>query len=249
MPVHDWTRVSAGTFHHFHTAWIAELAKSLNRGLLPPDYYALSEQVAGETGPDVLTLHAGKPPATADADVPPGATAVAQAPPRVSITASADEAEIYARKRRTLVIRHSSGDEIVAFLEILSPGNKSSRRALERFLDKAAAVLLDGRHLLVVDLFPPGPFDPRGIHGALWADFSDEPYEPPPGKPLTLAAYSGGPIPRAWVEPIAVGSVLPEMPLFLDDDYYVNVPLEATYGESYESVPDRWRRVIEGLND
>jgi len=40
MPMHDWTRVSAGTFHDFHCSWIAELKKTLNGGLLPPDYYA-----------------------------------------------------------------------------------------------------------------------------------------------------------------------------------------------------------------
>ena len=40
MPIHDWTRVSAGTWHDFHLAWIAELRNALNGGLLPADYYA-----------------------------------------------------------------------------------------------------------------------------------------------------------------------------------------------------------------
>ena len=35
MPVHDWTRVDAGTFHAFHTLWIGEIMKALNAGLLP----------------------------------------------------------------------------------------------------------------------------------------------------------------------------------------------------------------------
>jgi hypothetical protein len=46
MPVHDWTRVDAGIFHHFHHDWITEIARALNRGILPPDYYALAEQHA-----------------------------------------------------------------------------------------------------------------------------------------------------------------------------------------------------------
>ena len=29
MPMHNWTRVSAGTFHDFHCSWIAELKKAL----------------------------------------------------------------------------------------------------------------------------------------------------------------------------------------------------------------------------
>ena len=46
MPIHDWTRVRDGIFHDFHHAWIEELARALNRGVLPPDFYALREQFA-----------------------------------------------------------------------------------------------------------------------------------------------------------------------------------------------------------
>ena len=56
MPIHDWTRVGAGTWHDFHLAWIAEIRNVLNEGLLPQDYYAQAEQIAGPLGPDVLTL-------------------------------------------------------------------------------------------------------------------------------------------------------------------------------------------------
>ena len=62
MPIHDWPRVFDGAFHAFHHAWIAELQKALNSGILPPDYYALAEQVAGPTVPDALTLRAGCDP-------------------------------------------------------------------------------------------------------------------------------------------------------------------------------------------
>ena len=58
MPIHDWTRVEDGIFHHFHNAWNNELSNALNGGLLPPDYYALTEQHAGLRIADVLTLHA-----------------------------------------------------------------------------------------------------------------------------------------------------------------------------------------------
>ena len=56
MPVHDWSRVNAGIFHSFHLSWTDEIMAALNAGLLPPDYYALAEQLAGEFGPDVLAL-------------------------------------------------------------------------------------------------------------------------------------------------------------------------------------------------
>jgi len=44
MVLHDWTRVDAGTFHGFHTAWLTHLSESLNGGLLPKGYYSLPEQ-------------------------------------------------------------------------------------------------------------------------------------------------------------------------------------------------------------
>jgi hypothetical protein len=53
-------------------------------------------------------------------------------------------------------------------------------------------------------------------------------------------------LPVAYVELVAVGDVLPQMPLFLDPDWYVNVPLEATYQAAYGGVPAFWRRVVEG---
>ena len=120
---------------------------------------------------------------------------------------------------------------------------------LDGFVDEAVAALDRGCHLLVVDLLPPGPFDPRGVHGAIWGRLGGT-YDPPPEKPLTLAAYAAGesgdaPV-TCYIEPTAVGAELIDMPLFLDPGHYVNTPLESTYRAAYAGVPNRWRRVIEG---
>ncbi len=50
MPVHDWTRVIAGTFHDFHHEWIMAIKRTLNSGLLPSEYYAMAEQITGGLG-------------------------------------------------------------------------------------------------------------------------------------------------------------------------------------------------------
>jgi hypothetical protein len=245
MPIHDWTRVTAGTWHAFHLSWIAEIQLALNAGLLPPDYYAQAEQIAGPLGPDVLTLQEADAPANgAAAQSAGGGIAVATAPPKARVIAEAEMSD-YVLKRRTLVVRHASGDRIIALLEIVSPGNKSARHAIRSFVDKAVEALYRGYHLLILDLFPPGPRDPNGIHGLIWAEISDEPFTLPPDEPLTLAAYSAGPIKRAYVEPTAVGRELIDRPLFLDPETYVNVPLEATYQAAYRGVPRRWRSVLE----
>lgn len=164
----------------------------------------------------------------------------------MSITDVASEAFIQAARRRRLVIRHATGDRIVAIVAIVSPGNKANQKMLEAFVEQALGALNAGYHLLMLDLFPPSRFDPAGMHGAIWSQWGDNDYEVPPDKPLTLAAYEAGEIPTTYVEPIAVGMPLPDMPLFLDPGHYVNVPLESTYMEAWDGVPTRWKRVIEG---
>lgn len=246
MPIHDWSRVTAGIFHDFHQAWMTEIRNALNEGILSRPYYALMEQVAGHLGPDVLTLQAlgngdeGAPPSLSSS----GLMTVALAPPRVRFTATTEMDE-YVLKQKTLVIRRSSGDRVVALVEIVSPGNKASRHALRAFVNKAAEALYRGYHLLIADLHPPGRRDPQGIHGALWAEVGDDAYQAPPDKPLTAASYSAGRVKHAYVEPLALGEVLPDMPLFLEPEAYVNVPLEATYQAAYVGVPWRWREVLD----
>ncbi len=254
MPVHDWNRVTAGTFHDFHLAWIAELRRALSGGLLPRGYYALAEQVAGDIIPDVLMLQRSQDDSALDGlreDTDGGTDAsvltVTNSPPRVSVTATTHEAITVALRRRQIVIRHATGDRIVALIEIVSPGNKESQPMLRAFLEKSAAALQAGYHLLLLDLWPPGNFDPAGIHGALWAMVGGTPYLPRADRPLTLAAYAvrGPGLVTAYVEPLSVGAPLPDMPLFLAPEHYVNVPLEHTYHAAWQGVPERWRRVIE----
>jgi Protein of unknown function (DUF4058) len=239
MPLHDWTRVSAGTYHAFHSAWITHLQESLNEGLLPEPYYALGEQRAGDTGPDLLALREpnGDEATESSESDSDGMVAVAEAPPHVLLAQEARlEAAFYLAKRRTLVIRHATGDRIVALVEIVSPANKHNRGAVQDFVDKVLAALRDGIHVLVIDPFPPSRHDPQGIHGLLWEELGEPHYEPPTDKPLTLVSYC--------IEPTRVGLPLTEMPLFLTKTHYVGMPLEATYMQTWAGVPQRWQRVI-----
>lgn len=244
MPIHDWTRVEAGIFHAFHHDWITDISRALNRGLLPSAYYSLPEQLAGGLGPDVLTLRGpggnGTPPPAASPD---GGVALAVAPPKVRIRMRS-EANRYAAKAKAITIRHVSNHQVVAMVEVISPGNKNNRNGLEAFVRKAREALAAGMHLLLVDLFPPGPRDPQGIHRAVWGEDCGEDYALPTDKPLTCVAYVGGPGAEAFIEPVAVGDALPEMPLFLTPDVYVPVPLEPTYQSAWEGMPAYWRDVL-----
>jgi hypothetical protein len=225
MPIHDWTRVDAGIFHDFHLGWIAELRRALNGGLLPAGYYALAEQFTDGPEPDVTI-------------------ALDAAPPQIQFRARA-ETDLYAARAKALTIRHASNHRVVAMIEIVSPGNKNNRHGMRAFVEKAVQVLRGGVHLLIVDLFPPGPRDPQGVHRAIWDELIDNEFTLPPDKPLTLAAYSGGPCPESFVEPTAVGAALKDMPLFLREEVYIPVPLEATYRAAWEAAPSFWRGVLE----
>lgn len=239
MPMHDWTTVEAGIFHDFHHEWISEIKRALNRGLLPPDCYALAEQVAAGFGPDVLTLqdHNRSPEASG------GGTALLSQP-RTKYFAEQVRG-LRPRRKSRVVVRHVSNDRVVAMIEIVSPGNKDSTNAFRDFVHKAGELLDHQIHLLLLDPFPPGPRDPNGIHAAIWEDYTGERFELPANEPLTFVAYESADTVRAYIETLAVEDRLPEVPLFLAPGFYIQLPLESMYQAAWETVPARWQRVIE----
>jgi hypothetical protein len=240
MPVHDWTRVDAGLFHAFHQRWISALCDALNTGCLPPDYFALAEQNIKGPVPDVLTLKLATGPDEPDS----GGLAVAAVPPKTRMIRRC-EAAIYLDKVNRITVRHRHGD-VVAVVEIVSPGNKGSKAEFRHFFEKSADLIRQKVHLLVIDLFPPGKRDPQGVHKAIWDEIEEEPFELPADKPLVLASYDAGPPQVAYVETIGVGDELPEMPLFLRPEVYVPAPLEATYRTTWSVFPKALKGLLEG---
>lgn len=241
MPIHDWTRVDAGLFHDFHQGWTVALSNALNTGALPPDYFALVDQRIHSPIVDVLTLQL-----SGDETEPnrgPSGLAVATAPPPARLI-QRKEAEIYAARANRVIVHHRHGN-VVAVIEIVSPGNKGSRAEFRAFVEKSVELLRQGIHLLVIDLFPPGPRDPHGIHKAIWDEFEEVDMELPPDKPLTLASYDAGPLHVAYVDFVAVGDALPDRPLFLQPELYVLAPLEATYQATWETFPNALKPLLE----
>ncbi len=250
MPVHDWTLVDAGIFHAFHHGWVCAASRVLNTGLLHSDYYALMERAADKPRPDFVLLERPEagPICPLRDDAPArGARArirLSEEPPNVRFTATT-ELDAYARKCDRIAVRDSDDHQLVAVVEIVSPAVKACRRSLRRFIDRGADLLDAGVHLLVVDIIPPGPRDPQGIHAAIWSELTDDRFELLPGEPLTLVAYSAGDVKTAYIEPVAVGDVLPDMPLFLTPWSYVPFPLEETYRAAWAGMPRHWRDVLE----
>lgn len=245
MPIHDWSRVGAGIFHHFHQNWIIQIAHALNSGVLPPDYYALAEQFASGFGPDVLTLQApgGDDQAIDRAGIGPR-PGTSLAAPKIRPTAETDMA-FYRRRQSVVAVRHTSGDPVIAMVEVISPGNKAARNPFRAFVQKATDLIEAGVHLVLLDVLGPSRRDANGVHGAVWEAIAGEKYRLPEQKPLTFASYETGDRVRAYVLHAAVGDSLPELPLFLEPERSVDIPLDATYAAAFAEVPARWRRVVE----
>lgn len=97
----------------------------------------------------------------------------------------------------------------------------------------------------MVDLFPPTPRDPWGIHKAIWDEIEEEPFTFPAGKDRLLVSYETSDEQTAYIEPVAVGDVLPDMPLFLARGLHVPVPLESTYQATWDATPQVFRQAVE----
>jgi hypothetical protein len=237
MPIHDWTKVQSGLFHHFHQTWTPLIASALNQGVLPEGYFALVEQRARGPEPDVIAVETPGRPVNA-------MTAVLSKPKtKLSVTMST-EANAYAKKANRIVVRNPLGD-VVAVIEVVSPGNKDTKAALHSFVEKSVAFLRFGIHLLVLDMFPPGKHDPQGVHQAISDEFWNNPYYLPKDKPLTFVSYQAGTDPTAYIEPLAFGDPLPEMPLFLTEQGHILVPLEASYQAAWDVCPKPIQEMIE----
>ena len=240
MPIHDWTRVPAGLFHDFHQSWSIRIKDALNRGRLPKGVAALVEQRVGPVEGDVLAIERRGQIRRPEEN----GGAVATLPRPTARIVRQTTKEIHAVRANRIVVKHHLG-RIIAVIEILSPGNKDSRSALRDFVEKIVELLRRGIHVLVIDLFPPSPRDPFGIHKAIWDEIVEEDFQFPEGKDRILASYETGGRRAAFVEPVAVGDVLPEMPLFLTNDLYVLVPLEPTYQATWEASPEDLRTAVE----
>lgn len=237
MPIHDWTKVPAGLFHHFHQSWCIRIADALNSGRLPDGTAALVEQRSGPYESDVLAVEAKLAKLQES-----GGVATAEAPVTRMIRKS--DRDFYAERGSRVVIKHHLG-KLLAVIEIVSPGNKDRKSALHEFVEKTVEFLRSGVHVLVIDLFPPSPRDPYGLHKLIWDEFEEEEdFQFPTGKDRLLVSYVTGLPKTAYIDPVGLGDPLTAMPLFLSKRIHVPVPLEETYAATWDAAPAMMRDAV-----
>ena len=242
MPIHDWKRVNAGIFHHFHNSWIEEIARFLNRGQLPRGYYALAEQMTGDFGPDVLTLQL---PVDRSLSASPNLTEASRwlMRRRRSGFTPGPRFDIYAAKAKTVVIRHRSRHQIIAMVEIVSPGEQEWPDCVRRLRSQSRSSLAfrhpsaDRRSIPADGMrsrrHPSGDLGQGRRRGFRSAGRQAPDLRVLRGLPGSQRSSSS-----RWRS----ADSLPDMPLFLTRQVYVPVPLEATYSAAWEALPISCKR-------
>lgn len=212
MPIHDWTRVDAGAFHCHHLGWMAYLSGGLNTGRLPDGFYALS----GYTTPD------GGPPPSVELD-------------------AVDELALYAARRRRVTVFCASDDRPMARVEMVTPGDRRSPAAVDRFVTDVVASADSGLAHLVIDPLP------AEAHATVLSDWlGDRSARRPVGRQVTLAVRAAGGR-SAWsFSHVRIGDRLPDVTLPLAPNASAAVPLAASYAKSFDGMPKHLIALLEG---
>ena len=231
MPLHDWT--DRGGWEGVHHLWITELLRWV-KPRLPAGYRAYIGSVptvaigAPAEKPDVSVRQWPEEPPASGA----GAGIVSQPTEQPD-----EEVAVALIDPETSVLVESRG-RLVAALEPVSPRNKDRPVARAGYLARYVGYLLEGVHLLLVDVH-------RRPSGFSFADRIAEelqirqPSCPPPmavsyrvGEP----AATGGRILAIWRRPLTAGAPLPCAMLPLSVEAAVSVDLEQTYRRAVEDA-------------
>src|SRR5207253_2732605 len=116
------------------------------------------------------------------------------------IEVTASENASYRLLRRTVTIRREKDHRIAALVEVVSSADKDRHASVDDFANKAYTALQAGCHVLFIDLFPRGAYDPHGIHAELWKYYDASATFLPLDKPLTLSSYSAGLSPEVYLD-------------------------------------------------
>lgn len=236
MPLRDHFRPPLSdrtSWEPVHGGWPMVIVQHLNRTL--PDRYVAEPRVhlGAQWEVDIAALDrdVGGPPGRRPEGEGGVATVWAPAAPTLAVEtelADQDEYEV-----RVYDARH--GRRLVAAVELVSPANKDRPESRAQFVAKCAAMLRRHVSVVLVDLVTSRTTN-------LYAELLDligeqDPAlgDDPPVTYATACLWRPHGVSRwleAWNRPLTVGQPLPELPLWLNDEYAVPLDLEASYEQA-----------------
>ena len=216
----------------FHSKWANSLVDALNADQLPDGYFAEPHVHAGaaiEVDAAVWDKYGGLP-LTSE-----GTTATLPtrtwAPPAPTLTLPMSfidtfEVQVYSPK---------GAMKLVAVIEIVSPANKDRPDTRRAFAVKCASLLNQGIGLLVVDIVTNRL---ANLHDDIVRLLPSGESHLFPGSPA-LYAVAYRPVRtetveqvQVWLQPLAVGTALPVLPLWLSDGPCLRIDLDQTYTDA-----------------
>ncbi len=142
---------------------------------------------------------------------------------------------VFPDRFEVLVYRLLGGRQLVAAIELVSPGNKDREDARSAFTSKVASYLHEGISVIVIDVVTERR---ANLHNELIRLLNASSQFALPTEP-TLYAAAYRPVLRnnepeidIWTRTFDVGDTLPTMPLRLVAEYFVPVDFEAAYQDA-----------------
>ncbi len=217
------------TFHH---AWAATIARTLNRRLLPENYFAVPNIRFGpRVEIDVGAFESsGEPSRSAE---PASAGLTLATPPATAVIPA-----VFPDIVEVVIVHQEGGPQVAAAIELVSPSNQDRPATRRAFVAKMSSYLQQGIALSVVDLVTS-----RSAHlhneWIEWMQVEAGLMENAADTPLYANSYRAvhrgeGDAVEMWLHPLRVGDPLPSLFIFVRGDTWVEIPLEATYLETCE---------------
>lgn len=232
MPLRDHFRPPLSTqssWEEVHGGWPMVIVQQLGK-LLPPQYVAAPRVHLGAQAEIDVAAYDRGPRHSASAGGLATTVWTPAKPTSEFETELADFDEYEVRIYDTQRGRH-----LVAAIEIISPSNKDRPESRRQFVAKCAALLRQHVSVVLVDMVTVRDFD-------LYAEMLDwigEKPESANGQHQWTYAVSCNWRPRglkrwleSWNHPLAVGSPLPTLPLWLSDELAIPLDLEASYEQT-----------------
>lgn len=231
MPLRDHFRPpleERRPWRSFHTTWCSALADLLNNDLLPPGYLAL-EYVSPGPAIEIDVATFTNPSATNTN----GSTATLPRTLWTPATAPVVLPFEFAEQASVEIHETGGGRNLVATIELVSPGNKDRETKRRQFTAKCLPHLSNGIGVIIVDVVTTRS---ANLHAELLALLLGQPV-PADLPQLYTAAYrpfsqkGTGQI-ECWPMPLQVGQPLPSVPLSLSAECCIRVDLEASYRDA-----------------
>jgi Protein of unknown function (DUF4058) len=217
------------SWEELHGAWPGVIAFRLN-AILPTDYYsgvrvrlgtAVEIDIGTFEGEDTTWTNRESDGVTALAWKPASPTLLLE-----SETPAPPEYEV-----RVYDLRHAR--QLVAAVELVSPGNKDRPDSRDAFVSKCQALLQQNVCVTIVDVFTERSSN-------LYAELAERLSAAPPataGSSIYAVSCRGRSARgrwrvESWEHELAVGSALPTLPLWLTEELWVPLELDTTYEDT-----------------